>query len=77
MATGKARTSDAERALDLFREMTTRYAVRPNAEVYNALILACARRKDFYLESFRLLREMVELATERSGLRTSPPTRKR
>ncbi|KAJ1034311.1 hypothetical protein NDA18_001173 [Ustilago nuda] len=53
--------SDAERALDLFREMTTRYHVRPNAEVYNSLILACARRKDFYLEAFRLLREMVEL----------------
>ena len=56
----RARISDAERALDLFREMTTRYSVRPNAEVYNSLILACARRKDFYLEAFRLLREMVE-----------------
>ncbi|SNX82490.1 uncharacterized protein MEPE_01196 [Melanopsichium pennsylvanicum] len=62
------RFSDAERALDLFREMTTRYSVRPNAEVYNSLILACARRKDFYLEAFRLLREMVELETERSSL---------
>ena len=60
--------SDAERALDLFREMTTRYSVRPNAEVYNSLILACSRRKDFYLEAFRLLREMVELETERSNL---------
>lgn len=63
-----SRISDAERALDLFREMTTRYSVRPNAEVYNALILACARRKDFYLEAFRLLREMVELETERSHI---------
>ncbi|KAJ9477624.1 hypothetical protein PHBOTO_001188 [Pseudozyma hubeiensis] len=62
------RISDAERALDLFREMTTRYSVRPNAEVYNALILACARRKDFYLEAFRLLREMVELETGRSNV---------
>ncbi|PWZ03104.1 hypothetical protein BCV70DRAFT_197337 [Testicularia cyperi] len=65
---GPARISEAERALDLFREMTTRYGVRPNAEVYNNLILACARRKDFYLEAFRLLREMVELETERAGL---------
>lgn len=65
---GAARISDAERALDLFREMTTRYNVRPNAEVYNSLILACARRKDFYLEAFRLLREMVELETERAGI---------
>lgn len=60
--------SDAERALDLFREMTTRYNVRPNAEVYNSLILACARRKDFYLEAFRLLREMVGLENERVNL---------
>ncbi|SPO21774.1 uncharacterized protein UTRI_01264_B [Ustilago trichophora] len=67
----KVAISDAERALDLFREMTTRYSVRPNAEVYNSLILACARRKDFYLEAFRLLREMVELETERSHL---PPS---
>ncbi|SPO22586.1 uncharacterized protein UTRI_01264 [Ustilago trichophora] len=67
----KVAISDAERALDLFREMTTRYNVRPNAEVYNSLILACARRKDFYLEAFRLLREMVELETERSHLSSS------
>ncbi|TKY85074.1 hypothetical protein EX895_006154 [Sporisorium graminicola] len=64
----KLKISDAERALDLFREMTTRYSVRPNAEVYNALILACSRRKEFYLEAFRLLREMVELEQERVGL---------
>uniref|UniRef100_V5EMD1 Pentacotripeptide-repeat region of PRORP domain-containing protein n=2 Tax=Kalmanozyma brasiliensis (strain GHG001) TaxID=1365824 RepID=V5EMD1_KALBG len=72
---GRLGVSEAERALDLFREMTTRYSVRPNAEVYNALILACARRKDFYLEAFRLLREMVELETTRSegeGLRFAP-----
>ena len=56
---------EAERALDLFREMTTRYNVRPNAEVYNNLIAACARRKDFYLDAFRLLREMVELDHDR------------
>ncbi|CDU24728.1 uncharacterized protein SPSC_04561 [Sporisorium scitamineum] len=74
----RVKISDAERALDLFREMTTRYAVRPNAEVYNALILACSRRKDFYLEAFRLLREMVELeqghlgAEGEAGLRFAP-----
>ncbi|KAN0060685.1 hypothetical protein ACQY0O_007343 [Thecaphora frezii] len=62
------RRADTERALDLFREMVGRYKVRPNAEVYNNLILACARRKDFYLESFRLLREMVELERERVGM---------
>ncbi|SJX61183.1 uncharacterized protein SRS1_12405 [Sporisorium reilianum f. sp. reilianum] len=78
-APAHARISDAERALDLFREMTTRYAVRPNAEVYNALILVCARRKDFYLDAFRLLREMVELeharaegAAAATGLRFAP-----
>lgn len=73
----KVAISDAERALDLFREMTTRYSVRPNAEVYNSLILACARRKDFYLEAFRLLREMVELETERSHLSPSSDAEER
>ncbi|GAC72670.1 FOG: PPR repeat [Moesziomyces antarcticus T-34] len=68
------RISDAERALDLFREMTTRYNVRPNAEVYNSLILACARRKDFYLDTFRLLREMVELETERAHAADAEPS---
>ncbi|PWN50663.1 hypothetical protein IE53DRAFT_83717 [Violaceomyces palustris] len=58
--------ADAERALDLFREMTTRYGVRPNSEVYNNLILTCSRRKDFYLDSFRLLREMVNLEEQRT-----------
>lgn len=58
--------TDAERALDLFREMTTRYQVRPTAEVYNAVILACARRNDMLDEAFRLLRTMVDFENERS-----------
>ena len=73
---GARRISDAERALDLFREMTTRYSVRPNAEVYNSLILACARRKDFYVEAFRLLREMVELAHVHDPLASESPADK-
>ena len=44
----RAPEADAERALDLFREMTTRYAIRPNKEVYDSLILTCARRKEHY-----------------------------
>lgn len=59
---GAAPEADAERALDLFREMTTHYAIRPNKEVYDSLILTCARRKDHYSDALRLLRELVDSA---------------
>jgi pentatricopeptide repeat protein len=62
-----AAEADAERALDLFREMTTHHGIRPTAQTYNALMLACAKRRDMLPEAFRLLREMVEL--ERTRLR--------
>lgn len=52
--------ADAERALDLFREMTVHHGVRPNKEVYDSLILTCARRKDHYADALRLLHELVE-----------------
>lgn len=59
------RGADAERALDLFREMTTRHAVRPTAETYNALTLALSQRADTLLQAFTMLREMVELEQKR------------
>lgn len=75
-STSRKANTDAERALDLFREMTTRYQVRPTAEVYNAVILACARRKDMLDEAFRLLRAMVEFENERlrAGAENEPDT---
>ncbi|KAK0556763.1 hypothetical protein OC846_000951 [Tilletia horrida] len=52
--------SDADRALDLFREMGA-YNITPNAEIYNNVILACCRsgKRHHYYEAFRLLREML------------------
>ncbi|KAK0534544.1 hypothetical protein OC834_001860 [Tilletia horrida] len=61
---------DAERALDLFREMTTTYKVKPNAEIYNNIILACCRsgEEQYYHEAFRLLREMLQKSDEAARL---------
>ena len=56
--------ADAERALDLFREMTTRHAIRPNKEVYDSLILTCARRKEHYGDAVRLVRELLDQSSE-------------
>ncbi|GJJ09290.1 hypothetical protein Clacol_003512 [Clathrus columnatus] len=50
---------EAERALDLFTEMTVDNQIPPTTYSYNAVILACARSKKFKLEAFRLVREML------------------
>ncbi|WFD44418.1 hypothetical protein MPSI1_003086 [Malassezia psittaci] len=52
--------ADAERALDLFRELTLRHQMRPTKEVYDTLILTCARRKEFYAEAVRLVQELLD-----------------
>ncbi|KAL9934823.1 hypothetical protein V8E36_006598 [Tilletia maclaganii] len=59
---------DAERALDMFREMTVTYGITPNAEIYNNLILACCRsgERRYYHEAFRLLRDMLRKSEEAS-----------
>lgn len=50
---------EAERALDLFTEMTTDNNITPSTQSYNAIILACARSRKYKREAFRLAREMV------------------
>ena len=57
--------ADSERALDLFREMTIRYNLRPTPEVYGAVILACAKRKDMYEKAIELFQSMVALERNR------------
>ncbi|KAL4401229.1 hypothetical protein ACI68E_002560 [Malassezia pachydermatis] len=52
--------ADAERALDLFREMTLHHRIRPTKDVYDSLILTCARRKDHYQDAIRLLCELMD-----------------
>ena len=59
--------SDAERALDLFREMTVARNMRPSVEAFNATILACARSEELHHEAFRLFRQMIALQAEGSS----------
>ncbi|WFD00084.1 ARF-binding protein [Malassezia yamatoensis] len=58
--------ADAERALDLFREMTLRHQMRPTKEVYDTLILTCARRKEFYAEAVHLVQELLDQSAANS-----------
>ena len=53
-----AKTSNAEKALDLFQEMSG-YNIPANSATFNNLIRACGRRSDYYLESFSLLEQML------------------
>ncbi|PWN37610.1 uncharacterized protein FA14DRAFT_187694 [Meira miltonrushii] len=62
---GRALRPDTERALDLFREMTLRYNVRPTPEVYSAVILACTRRRDMYEKGIELFQSMLEIERQR------------
>ncbi|CEH13806.1 hypothetical protein CBOM_01702 [Ceraceosorus bombacis] len=64
----RKRVADGERALDLFREMSVHYGIRPTAQTYNALMLVYARRKELLPEAFRLLKEMVALERERLSI---------
>ncbi|CCU98750.1 unnamed protein product [Malassezia sympodialis ATCC 42132] len=56
--------AEAERALDLFREMTVHHGIRPNKEVYDSLILTCARRKEHYGDAIQLLRQLMDLSSD-------------
>ncbi|KAJ3345904.1 hypothetical protein HDU91_007191, partial [Kappamyces sp. JEL0680] len=58
-----AQTSDAERALDIFQEMAD-YSIPSSTATYNNLIRACGLRKDYYLEAFSLLEQMVAAGFE-------------
>jgi pentatricopeptide repeat protein len=60
-----AKTGDAERALGLFREMMgaaspTGGKLVPLASTYISLIHACAKRSDFYAQTFNLVSQMKE-----------------
>ncbi|WFD19198.1 hypothetical protein MCAP1_001421 [Malassezia caprae] len=59
-----AMLADAERALDLFREMTMHHGIRPNKEVYDSLILTCARRKEHYGDAIQFLRQLMDLSSD-------------
>ncbi|THU93411.1 hypothetical protein K435DRAFT_725478 [Dendrothele bispora CBS 962.96] len=72
------RTSEPERALDLWYEMTVEKNIPPNTGSYNAIILACARsgRKQYVSEAFRLAKEMLDSHRDAYGRPAFAPDRK-
>lgn len=51
---------EPERALDLWTEMTIDNKIPPDVHSFNAIIRAVGSVKTFYLESFRLMRQMLD-----------------
>ena len=62
-------SSEPERALDLWTEMTVDHQIQPSAGAYTAIILACARSgsKMYIHEAFRLAKEMLDSHRDASG----------
>ncbi|KZT37148.1 hypothetical protein SISSUDRAFT_1048902 [Sistotremastrum suecicum HHB10207 ss-3] len=58
---------EPERALDLFTEATVDRKLQPTADLYNAVILACARSKKYAFEAFRLAKQMLDGNRDASG----------
>ena len=51
---------EPERALDLWTEMTIDNGVQPDVRSFNAIIKAVGSTRKFYLEAFRLMRQMLD-----------------
>lgn len=64
-----SRSSEPERALDLWTEMTIDHHIKPTVGSYNAVILACARSgtKGYVSEGFRLAKEMLDAHRDARG----------
>ncbi|KAK7441821.1 hypothetical protein VKT23_016483 [Stygiomarasmius scandens] len=72
------RTSEPERALDLWYEMTVEKNIPPTTGAYNAIILACARSgsKQYVSEAFRLAKQMLDSHRDAYGRPAFAPDRK-
>ncbi|KAJ7756247.1 hypothetical protein B0H16DRAFT_1417252 [Mycena metata] len=75
---GTARSSEPERALDLWTEMTVEQGLTPTVGSYNAVILACARsgRKLYVNEAFRIAKEMLDSHRDAYGRSAYMPDRR-
>ncbi|KAJ2936150.1 hypothetical protein H1R20_g943, partial [Candolleomyces eurysporus] len=71
-------SSEPEKALDLWTEMTVDHKLMPTVATYNAVILACARdgTKEFVSEAFRLARQMLDSHRDAQGQSAYRPDRK-
>ncbi|KAJ7353340.1 hypothetical protein DFH08DRAFT_739179, partial [Mycena albidolilacea] len=70
-------SSDPERALDLWTEMTVEQGLVPTVGSYNAVILACAKsgRKEYVNEAFRIAKQMLDSNRDAYGRSAYLPDR--
>jgi hypothetical protein len=73
-----ALSSEPEKALDFWMEMTVDHRITPTVGAYNAVILACARSgtKMYVNEAFRLARQMLDSHRDAEGKSAYRPDRK-
>ncbi|KAK7055426.1 hypothetical protein R3P38DRAFT_1356189 [Favolaschia claudopus] len=73
-----ARSSEPERALDLWTEMTVDQGLTPTVGSYNAVILACAKsgRKEYVNEAFRISKQMLDSNRDAYGRSAYLPDRR-
>ncbi|KAF9460459.1 hypothetical protein BDZ94DRAFT_1197820 [Collybia nuda] len=73
-----SRSSEPERALDLWTEMTVDRRLLPTVGAYDAIILACARSglKIYVNEAFRLAKQMLDSHRDARGYSAFAPDRK-
>ena len=71
-------SSEPEKALDLWTEMTVDHKIPPTVQAYNAVILACARSgtKTYVNEAFRLARQMLDSHRDARGISAFRPDKK-
>ncbi|KAH8832109.1 hypothetical protein DL96DRAFT_1524985 [Flagelloscypha sp. PMI_526] len=72
------RSSDPERALDLWTEMTVEKQMVPTSGSYDAIILACARsgQRVFVDHAFQLLQQMLDGHRDAFGRSAFAPTKR-
>ncbi|KDR78309.1 hypothetical protein GALMADRAFT_119345 [Galerina marginata CBS 339.88] len=73
-----AYSSEPEKALDLWTEMTVDNKIAPTVGSYNAVILACAKSgsRNYINEGFRLARQMLDSNRDAHGYSAFRPDRK-
>jgi hypothetical protein len=73
-----SRSSEPERALDLWTEMTVDRRLQPTLDAYDAIILACARSgsKIYVNEAFRLAKQMLDSHRDARGNSAFAPDRR-
>ncbi|GLB44191.1 hypothetical protein LshimejAT787_1601210 [Lyophyllum shimeji] len=73
-----ARSSEPEKALDLWTEMTVDRRLSPTAGAYDAIILACARSGStmYVNEAFRLAKQMLDAHRNARGESAFAPSRR-